>query len=457
MSEGSLAAPTRHAIDWRNPDFYDEARLQAELDRVFDVCHSCRRCFNLCDSFPKLFDLFDNSPTGEIDGIDRKDYKQVVDACTLCDMCYMVSCPYVPPHQWDIDFPHLMIRYRAVENRRRQRRWPQLARQLTKTDRNGRLAGLTAPLANWGNARRNTLARKVLAKVVGVHRDAELPRFHGDTFVKRARTPVARDETAPAAGRKAVLYATCMVNYNNPAIGEAARAVLARNGVETRVAYPACCGSPQLELGELEAVAESAQKVSAELCRWVDRGYDVVALTPSCALMIKAKWPLITPEDANVRKLAAHTYDLSEYVVDIAGKEGLAEGLRPVEGGVSLHVACHARAQNIGVKARDLLKLIPESEIKVLPRCSGHGGTWGVLAENFETALKVGKPVARDAYKTGYRYVASECALAGKHIVQGLERQDAETPAGARKPIPTRAHHPIELLAMAYGVTRDEE
>ncbi|HWD58773.1 MAG TPA: glycerol-3-phosphate dehydrogenase, partial [Stellaceae bacterium] len=116
MREGSLEAPTRHVVEWENPDFTDRAKTEAEMERVFDICHTCRRCFNLCDSFPRLFDLIDNSPTGELDAVAKADYKQVADACTLCDMCFMTKCPYVPPHEFNVDFPHLMLRYRAVEH-----------------------------------------------------------------------------------------------------------------------------------------------------------------------------------------------------------------------------------------------------------------------------------------------------------------------------------------------------
>jgi glycerol-3-phosphate dehydrogenase subunit C len=173
---------------------------------------------------------------------------------------------------------------------------------------------------------------------------------------------------------------------------------------------------------------------------------------PSCALMLKFEWPLILPEDETVAKLSRATFDASEYVVDIAGKEGLADGLRPLEGGVVLHIACHARAQNIGRKAADMMKLVPETETQVIERCSGHGGAWGVRKGNFETALKIGKPVARQALKANLPFVASECPLAGAHILQGMERLVAEGgQEGAPRP-PSESQHPIELFARAYGI-----
>ena len=446
MSEGSLEAPTRHAIAWNDPDFYDEEKLDAELRRVFDICHGCRRCFNLCDSFPRLFDLIDESKTGELDAVDSKDFKPVVDACTLCDMCFMTKCPYVPPHEFDLDFPHLMLRYRAVELRKGMRSFGET--QLTQTDRNGRLAGAVASLANWATKEDNGLTRPLLQAVAGVHKEAALPKFNGRTFVARAAAePPQINTAAPAHGRKAVIYATCYGNYNNPEIGVATRAVLARNGVETEVAYPGCCGMPQLEQGDIAKVADKARNVAAALRPWIDKGCDVIALVPSCALMMKFEWPLMVGDDENVAVLSKATRDVSEYVVDIAKKEGLAEGLSPINGGVSVHLACHARAQNMGAKAAEMLRLLPDADVAVIERCSGHGGSWGVMKDNFETALKVGKPVARQAVRNAKRYLASECPLAGLHIAQGIEKLEGEKPA-----IET-VSHPIILFARAYGIT----
>ena len=445
MREGSLEAPARHCIAWEDPAFTDRKKTEAEMHRIFDICHTCRRCFNLCDAFPRLFDLIDNSESGELDTVPPADYRKVADACTLCDMCFMTKCPYVPPHEFNVDFPHVMLRYRAVE--RREGRIPLQQRELVKTDRNGRLASMVAPLANWASERKNALTRPLLESVAGLDRNAALPKYHRPTFVMRSkRWAPPLDRTAPAHGRKAVLYATCFVNYNNPSIGEATRAVLARNGVETEVVYPRCCGMPQLEQGDLAAVAASAKEVAASLGPWIDKGYDIVALIPSCALMLKFEWPLIVPQDAAVAKLAKATFDVSEYIVDIARKEGLAPGLSALDGGVTVQLACHARAQNMGQKAAEMLRLLPQADVAVIERCSGHGGSWGVLKGNFETALKVGRPVARQALKNAKPFLASECPLAGMHIAQEMEMlADGQS-------VPQRSLHPIELVARAYGI-----
>ncbi|MEQ8195339.1 MAG: heterodisulfide reductase-related iron-sulfur binding cluster [Rhodospirillales bacterium] len=441
--EGSLDAPVRHPIPWKDADFYDLEKLDAELRRVFDICHGCRRCFNLCDSFPRLFELIDDSETGELDSVDSKDFKPVIDACTLCDMCFMTKCPYVPPHEFDLDFPHLMLRHRAVEHKNGE--VPFAKRELTKTDRNGKLCCSMSGVANWASRRGNALTRPAMAAFAGVHKDAELPSYQSKTLMEQAESAPARDATAPAHGRKAVIFATCFANYNSPAIGTSALNILARNGVETEVVYPRCCGMPQLENGDIAAVAESAVAVAAEMKAWIDKGYDVISLVPSCTLMMKFEWPLIVPDDENVKRLSAATFDIDEYVVSIAAKEGLADGLKPLDGEVTVHIACHARAQNVGQKAVELLKLIPESKVNVIARCSGHGGAWGVMKETFEVGVKVGKPVARQAAKNKSAYLVSECPLARDHIAQGIELLGEENPADRA------VQHPIQLLARSYG------
>jgi len=460
MREGSLSAPIRHPVDWQNPQFYDEAALDAELRRVFDICHGCRRCFNLCDSFPRLFDLIDAAPSGELHDVKSPDFKPVVDACTLCDMCFMTKCPYVPPHVFDVDFPHLMLRYRAAETKKHGIAF--VDHELIKTDRNGYMARFVAPLINWGTSLRNRLGRIVLELIAHVHRDAALPRYSSETLVARTKMQgVEINRAAPAFGkRKAVLYATCSMNYNDPDLGMLARAVLAKNGIATETVYPGCCGMPQLEQGDIAQVADNARKVAAALMPWIDQGYDVIALVPSCTLMLKLEWPLLVPKTdplyASIEKLAQATFDLSEYIVDIAAHQGLASGMKPLAGPVALHLACHARAQNMGAKAVEMLKLLPQPEdITVIERCSGHGGSWGIKKENFPVALKIGTPVARKAVGVLKKaeemqrpgFVASECPLAAAHIVQGVE-------ALGDTPQTLRAWHPIEIFALAYDIER---
>jgi len=442
--EGSLDAPTRHPIAWRDPDFFDAEKLDAEMRRTFDICHGCRRCFNLCDSFPRLFDLIDNNPSEDVEGVASGDFVKVVEACTLCDMCFMTKCPYVPPHQFDLDFPHLMLRYRAAEAKKGQAVFT--AGQLAQMDRNAKLAGPLAPLVNWASGTKNKLTRPAMEKIAGIDRRAPLPQFHSRTFMAAAKAaPLQPNPEAPAFGkRKAALFATCFVNYNKPATGMAARAVLNHLGVETRAAYPGCCGMPFLEQGNLERVAVQARKVAAELVKLIDEGFDIVALTASCGLMLKFEWKLIVPEDENVQRLAKASFDIDEYVVDVAKKEGLPVGLKPLPEGVTVHLPCHARAQNMGPKAAEMLRLIPDTPIDVIERCSGHGGTFGVMKDTHEVAVKIGRPVFRASAEKPRGHIVSDCPLAAQHIVQNVEAL-----SGKSAPAP---EHPIEVFAQAFGL-----
>jgi len=447
--EGSLDAPTREPIAWRDPDFTDAEKLDKEMRRIFDICHGCRRCFNLCDSFPRLFDLIDSNPTEDVEGVKSGDFPKIVEACTLCDMCFMTKCPYVPPHAFNVDFPHLMLRHRVAEAKNGKKDFT--ARQLAEMDRNGRLARIVSPVINWASQQDNGLTRPLMDSVLGIDRRAPLPKFHTRTFVAVDRgDPVSPNRNAPAFGkRKAAIYATCFVNYNKPATGLAARAVLNHLGIETRVAYPGCCGMPFLEQAELERVAENAARVSAELVKLIDAGYDIVTPTASCGLMLKFEWPLIVPENEDVKRLADAVFDIDEYVVDIAKKEGLPAGLRPLKEGVTVHLACHARAQNMGPKAAEMLRLIPETKVDVIERCSGHGGTFGVVKPTYEVGVKVGRPVFRAAAEQANGHIASDCPLAGAHIVKNTQ----ELASKDGKTLPARAaEHPIEIFARAFGL-----
>jgi glycerol-3-phosphate dehydrogenase subunit C len=287
--------------------------------------------------------------------------------------------------------------------------------------------------------------RALMENVAGIDRKADLPKFHTRTFVSADRAdPIEPNQAAPAFGkRKAALYATCFVNYNKPSTGLAARAVLNHIGVETKTAYPGCCGMPFLEQAELSRVAENAAKVSKELVKLIDEGYDIVALTASCGLMLKFEWALILPDNPDVKKVAEATFDIDEYVVDIARKEGLPHGMRPLPEGVTVHLACHARAQNMGPKAAEMLKLIPETPVDVIERCSGHGGTFGVVKPTHDVAVKVGRPVFRAASTQKRGHIVSDCPLAAQHIFH-----HSETPA--KEP-----EHPIQIMARAYGLVGD--
>ena len=438
--EGSLEAPTREIIRWQDPDFTDPVKLDAEMRRIFDICHGCRRCFNLCDSFPRLFDLIDSNTSEDVEGVKSEDFASVVEACTLCDMCFMTKCPYVPPHPFNVDFPHLLLRYRAAEAKAGKADFIQ--GQLAEMDRNGTLARFASPLINWASDKSNKPMRALMEKTAHIDPKATLPKFHSRTFVAAARAqPIVPNRHAPAFGkRKAALYATCFVNYNRPITGMAARSVLGHIGVETIVSYPGCCGMPFLEQADLARVAENAAKVSRELVKLIDQGYDIVALTASCGLMLKCEWALISPDNEDEQRVASHVFDIDEYVVEVAKKDGLPGSMQPLPEGVTVHLACHARAQNMGPKAAEMLRLIPGTPVDVIERCSSHGGTFGVVEPTHDVGVKVGRPVFRAANTQKRGHIVSDCPLAAQHIV-------AHTQTEVREP-----EHPIQIMARAYGL-----
>ncbi len=446
--EGSLEAPTRHALDWKNPEFYDETKALDEMQRVFDICHGCRRCVSLCNAFPTLFDLIDESASGEIDGVDRADYAKVVDQCYLCDLCYMTKCPYVPPHPWNVDFPHVMLRGKAIAFRKGT---PTKFRDanLSATDRNGRLAAIPIVAQTVNAAARNPTLRNVLEKGLGVHREAWLPGFTPHKFRARAEaSPTTSARDGARTPGKVVVYATCYVNFNEPGIGHDLLKILAHNEIPyVFVEREACCGMPKLELGDLDAVEKLKERNVPALARLAREGYAILAPIPSCALMYKQELPLLFPDDEDVRAVSDAMFDPFEYFVQ-RSRDGLlktdfARGL----GNVSYHVSCHLRVQNVGQKTRELLETIPGTRLRTVERCSGHSGTWGVKKEFHEIAMKIGRPVFRQMgeHPDGEPdWISSDCQLAGHHIAQGM--------SATGRNVDERLAHPLTLLRMAYGL-----
>ena len=439
--EGSLEAPTRHPLNWQDESFYDSEALFEELERVFDICHGCRRCFSLCNAFPTLFDAVDESSTGEVDGVPREVYWDVVDHCYLCDMCYMSKCPYVPPHEWQVDFPHLMLRAKA--QRFREEGAPRRDKILSATDTIGKIAGIPVVVHAVNAVNRSKTGRKLIEKTLRVHRDAPIPEYHSKTARKRLRSRRgASGENAVATEStqgKVVLFTTCYGNRNLPSMDEDLVAVFEHNGIPVAIAEKErCCGMPKLELGDLEAVARAKEVNIPELVAWVDKGWDIVAPIPSCALMFKQELPLMFPDDPDVAKVQAAMYDPFEYLM-LRHKDGkLRTDFAGRLGKVSYQVPCHLRVQNIGLKTRDILQLVPETEIDVIERCSGHDGTYAVKQEFHEISRKIAAPVVRKVEKNAPEHFVSDCPMAAEQIASGVEGAKAE--------------HPLGLLRKAYGI-----
>ncbi len=439
--EGSLEAPTRHALDWQSDAFYDEPQLFEELERVFDICHGCRRCFNLCNSFPTLFDAVDESESMEVDTVPKKAYWDVVDHCYLCDMCYMSKCPYVPPHEWNVDFPHLMLRAKAV--RFKQEGASMRDRVLSATDTVGSLAGIPVVVKAVNASNRSKIGRKLLESTLGVHRDAPIPEYHSNTARKRlqSRLGASGDAAQPTDNTrgKVVMYATCYGNRNLPSMDEDLVAVFEHNGIPIALAEKeACCGMPKLELGDLEAVAKAKEINIPVLAAWVDKGWDIVTPIPSCTLMFKQELPLMFPDDPEVLKVRDAMFDPFEYLM-LRHKDGkLDTEFKSSLGKISYQVPCHLRVQNIGLKTRDILQLVPDTSVDVIERCSGHDGTYAVKKEFHEISKKIARPVVNKVKKGAAEHFISDCPMAAEQIAQGLEEHDAK--------------HPMGLLRQAYGI-----
>jgi Fe-S oxidoreductase len=441
MREGSLEAPTRHPLDWKSGDFWNQEKAEKELGRIFDICHGCRRCVSLCTTFPTLFDLVDNSKTMEVDGVAKADYWKVVDQCYLCDLCYMTKCPYVPPHPWNVDFPHVMLRAKAIKFKRGIKFRDRL---LSSTDAMGKLAAIPVVAQTVNVLNGNKVARTAMQAVLGVHKDRELPPYAPKKFrsaAPEAKTfPVRAGKNTPG---KVAIFATCYANYNEPQMGHDLLAILEHNEVpHVLVEKEACCGMPKLELGDLEGVDSLKQKNIPVLAKYAAQGYAILAPVPSCALMFKQELPLMYPDDPDTRAVGEAMFDPFEYLM-LRKRDGLlkTDFKRPL-GKISYHIPCHSRVQNMGQKTREALEMIPGTKVSVVERCSGHDGTWGVKTEYFDNSMKIGRPVFRLMAQAEPDYVSSDCPIAARHIMQGI---------GAEAKNAIKAH-PLTLLRKAYGI-----
>jgi len=441
--EGNLEAPTRHPLDWLSDDFYNEELLNQELERVFDICHGCRRCVSLCASFPTLFDLVDESETMEVDGVAKSDYMKVVDQCYLCDLCYMTKCPYTPPHEWNLDFPHLMLRAKAVKFKKGE--VSSRDKFLSDTDGLGMFAGIPIVTQTVNAVNKTKPVRALVENVLGVDKDAWLPEFASTKFrssaAKSKQHPVKDGKNTPG---KVAIYSTCYVNYNEPGIGHDLLAVLEHNEIPyVMVEKEACCGMPKLEQGDLEGVAEKKAINIPQLAKLAKEGYAILTPVPSCTLMYKQELPLMFPDCADTQLVKEAMWDPFEYFV-ARNRDGLLKTeFNHALGNVSYHIPCHSRVQNVGRKTADMLQMIPDTKVNVVERCSGHAGTYGVKKEYHQMSMKIGKPVFKAMASEAPDYISSDCQLAGHHIEQGMEVNGLK---------PAEMAHPLSLLRKAYGI-----
>ena len=427
--EGSLEAPVRHPLNWQDEDFYNEQSLNEELERVFDICHGCRRCVSLCKSFPTLFDLVDESETFEVDSVDKADYKKVVDQCYLCDLCYMTKCPYVPPHEWNVDFPHLMLRAKAIQFKKGETKYSH--KVLTSPKKVGSVASkpVISSIVNWSNS--NKAIRKITENIIGVHVDAVVPKYHSKTLTKLFV------EDKNLSKFKVAIFGTCYGEHNDPKSVIDLVDVLRHNNVEVKlIKNTQCCGMPKMELGDLETVVKYANENITPLKKLVEDGYKLIAPIPSCVLMFKNELPMIISDNEDIKLISKAFFDPFEYLSFLNASGQLDTNFSAIEKEVLYQMACHQRVQNIGSHTKKILGLIPDLEVNIAERCSGHDGTYGVRKETHTYAVKIGEPVAKKI-TDNTDLVVSDCVMAGNHIAH-IATQNIE------------AIHPITLVKMAY-------
>lgn len=418
--------------DPRDPSFFDTKSVLKELQRVTELCDGCRRCYRLCPSFDYMLDEAVDKNDGDVSKITSADYRKIVDLCWQCKLCFN-HCPYTPPHRWDIDFPRLMLRAKAA--RGRAEGIPAQDRWLGNVDALGKLGCATAPFSNWANS--FPPARAAMEAVIGIERTRNLPRFHHKTFARWFRE---RGGGRVKDGRKLAFFFSCSVNYNEPQVGRDSVAVLEKNGCSLACPEQVCCGMPFLDGGDLDAAARNASKNIAALLPLVEAGADVVVPQPTCSYVLKKEYPLLAPGPA-AEKVAAKTQDLFEYLAGRRRDGSLVTefpGKGP--GRVAYQMPCHLRAQNIGFKTRDVLQLIPGTQVQVVEKCTAMDGTWAMKKEHYRLSLNYARKAVAEMEQGTPDTFATDCTLAGLQI---------EAVRGQR-PV-----HPITLLREAYGLPEE--
>ena len=412
-----------------DPKYWDRAGLDKEVTRVFDICHGCRLCFNLCPSFPALFDAIDHGHEDvlKLTGAERR---RVIDLCYECRMCE-VRCPYTPRdrHEFQLDFPRLMLRAKALNARDEGLKLRE--KLLGNPVMLGKVGCKSPRLANWGCS--NRFQRAMMEKLLGIHRDKKLPEFAAETFDQwLARNPLKPAPAEPAA--KVVLFATCFVNYYNPAPGKAAVDVLERNRCAVACAKPNCCGMPALDGGDVEFARKQARANVAELLPLVRDGYKVAAINPTCSLTMRQEYPELLA-DPEVKEFAAAVVDTHELLWTVKQADRFNREFRSSPGKVAYHIPCHIKAQAIGFRSRDLMRIIPGATVTSVDACTAHDGSWAMKKEFFEISMKAGEKAFTGMREAAGDVMATDCPLAAVQIEQ----------ATGVRPI-----HPIEVLSRAY-------
>ncbi len=438
--EGSLEAPIRHPIEWEQDNYTDPKELFDELKRVFDVCNGCRRCFNLCDSFPKLFDLIDETPTGDVHDVEEEKLWDVIDNCYLCDICFKTKCPYVPPHEFNIDFPHLMLRAKALKFKQKGANTQE--KILSNPEKLGTFIGIPIVAGTVNAINKSKVGRIVVEKTLGIDREAPRPKFYSQSARKKLSSYQKQNKVIQTQSNEpgVVLFVTCYGNKNNPEIVEDTIACYEKNNIPIIFAdNEKCCGMPKLELGDIDSVAKAKEANIPELYPWASAGWKIISPIPSCVLMFKQELPLLFPDDEQVSLVSEAFIDPFDYLFQMERAGKLNKDFNTSLGSIFYQVQCHLRVQSIGLKTRDILQLIPETTVTSLEKCSGHDGTYGVKKQYRQSSVKIAKPIIRKIKQGNYDVFTSDCPMAGAQIDSIKDKEISYS-------------HPMSLLRKAYGI-----
>jgi len=414
----------------------DPKQLDQETLRIYEICDGCRRCFNLCPSFNTLLDRIDVFE-GEVAKLTPADHHRVVDECYYCKLCFN-HCPYTPPHQYALDFPHLMILWKKRLAMERGVRWRD--RLLIKTDLIGKAGSLTAPLTN--RLLENRLVRRLMELIAGVHHERRVLHFSTETFPRWFGRRV-RPASLTVPTRKVALFSSCLVNFQATDVGKAAVQVLEKNGVQVVVPDQRCCGMPSFDVGDMRAIQQAAKANVASLHPWVAKGYDVVVPAASCSLMLKREYPEING-DEKTKQVADRTFDICEYLMKMKKDGQLATDFTHKPGRVAYQIPCHLRDQNIGFKSKELMECAG-AQVEVIEKCSGHDGAWSAKKEFFPLSMTIADRAVRAIEQAPADLVASDCPLAGLQ----LDQAGASAHVGGKA-----ALHPIQIVRDAYGLPK---
>jgi len=426
MPEMSIGGLKEFNFDLDDPKFYDEEALYEEAKRVYLKCKDCRMCVNFCPSFPALFDAVD-SKHDNIEALTKEELAKPLELCFHCKQCYF-KCPYTPPHEWKLDFPHLSLRYKAIKFKNQGAKITD--KLMLDTDLVGKLS------VPFGKVVSKTMdikpVRFIMEKTAGIDQRAKLPPINEHSF-----RSFLKDNLVPVKNpvRKAVLFYTCLLNYNFLEKGKALLHVLYKNNIHIEVPEQNCCGIPFFDIGDLDSSIRKAKYNVDMMIDYVRNGYDVIVPVPTCALQLKHEYPLLlrTPE---AKELSEKVYEIGDYLFSLNQENLFNKDFKNPMGKIDYHIACHLKSLGVGYKSAALMRMIPNTKVRIVEICSGHDGTFGVKKDTFDMAVSVGKPLFENILNQKADLVVSDCPLAGNFIELNTSRT---------------VKSPIEVLSMAYG------